>query len=80
MKIDLHVHTKEVSRCGKLTAQEIMALYKEKGYDAVCITNHFSVHTENWLARQGKFDFVKAFDEGFELAKAEGEKVVFEKK
>lgn len=75
MKIDLHVHTSEVSRCGKLSAAEIMALYKEKGYDAVCITNHFTTHTETWLARRGKFDFVKAFDEGFELAKAEGEKV-----
>lgn len=75
MKIDLHVHTKEVSRCGKLTAAEIAALYKEAGYDAICITNHFSIHTVNWLARQGKFDFIKAFDEGFELAKEECAKV-----
>ncbi len=75
MKIDLHVHTKEVSRCGKLTAAEIMALYKENGYDAVCITNHFSSPTESWMARQGKFDFVKAFDEGYEIARAEGEKL-----
>ena len=75
MKIDLHVHTSEVSRCGKLSASEIAAIYKEKGYDAICITNHFSIPSAASMAKQGKFDFVKAFDEGFELAKKEGEKV-----
>ena len=75
MKIDLHVHTMEVSRCGKIAAQDIVKMYKEAGYDAICITNHFSTVTVNWLAKQGKFDFVKAFDEGYELARQYGKEI-----
>ena len=75
MKIDLHVHTSEVSRCGKIPAEEIVRLYKEAGYDAICITNHFSLYTANWHAKQGHFDFVKTFDQGYELAREAGKKV-----
>lgn len=75
MKIDLHVHTSEISRCGEMSAKEMVTLYKNAGYDAICVTNHFNSSTAKWLARQGKLDFVKAFDEGFELARSEGEKI-----
>ena len=75
MKIDLHVHTSEGSRCGKLSAKEVVALYKEAGYDAICITNHFSPYTVGWYAKQGNFDFVKTFQNAYELAREEGEKV-----
>lgn len=75
MKIDLHVHTSEISSCGKLPAKEMVALYKNAGYDAICITNHFTAGTAAWLAKQGKFDFVKSFEEGYRLAKEEGEKI-----
>lgn len=40
-KIDTHVHTSEVSRCGKLTASEIVDAYKRANYDAIVITDHF---------------------------------------
>lgn len=75
MKIDLHVHTSEVSRCGRLTAKEVVAIYKEAGYDAICITNHFSNYTLKWHNSMGKFDFIKNFEDGYQLAKAEGEKI-----
>jgi len=75
MKIDLHVHTSEISSCGEMTAKEMVTLYKKAGYDAICITNHFNSSTARWLARRGKLDFVKAFDEGFELARSEGERI-----
>lgn len=75
MKIDLHVHTKEVSRCGRLSAKEVVTLYKEAGYDAICITNHFSVYTKNYHRSLGKLDWIKVFEDGYQLAKAEGEKI-----
>ena len=40
-RYDLHVHTKEVSPCGKLTVEETVDLYKAKGYDGFWLTNHF---------------------------------------
>jgi predicted metal-dependent phosphoesterase TrpH len=40
-KIDTHVHTREVSPCGKVCAKEVVDLYKKAGYDGVVITDHF---------------------------------------
>ena len=40
MKLDLHVHTSEVSGCGKVPAAEMVRLYHEAGYDAIVITDH----------------------------------------
>ena len=33
MKLDLHVHTSEVSGCGRVPAAEMARLYHEAGYD-----------------------------------------------
>ena len=42
MKIELHVHSKEISPCGKLSVDEVTTLYKNAGYDVIVLTNHFS--------------------------------------
>lgn len=41
MKYDLHVHSKEVSPCGKMTIEEIIDAYEEAGYQGFWLTNHF---------------------------------------
>lgn len=61
MKIDLHVHTSEVSACGKLTVEEVLRLYREHGFDAVVITNHFNRWTADHWAQRGVTDFVKLY-------------------
>ena len=38
---ETHLHTAPVSKCGKATVAESLAIYKELGYDGVFITNHF---------------------------------------
>jgi predicted metal-dependent phosphoesterase TrpH len=75
MKIDLHVHTSEDSRCGKVPGEEMVRLYKEAGYDAICITNHFTSGTADSFKKYGQFDFIKVFDTGFEIARKEGERI-----
>ena len=42
-KIDTHVHTSEVSKCGKLSALEMVDAYKRAGYDAIVITDHLKL-------------------------------------
>ena len=42
MKIELHAHSREVSPCGYLSVEELIRLYKEAGFDALVIANHFS--------------------------------------
>lgn len=40
-RLDTHVHTSESSRCGKLSARDTVDLYKQCGYDAIVITDHY---------------------------------------
>ncbi len=75
MKIDLHVHTSEISRCGKVSAVDTVRMYKEAGYGAIVITNHFSRDEERHFKSLGRDDYLNAFKEGFELARAEGERL-----
>lgn len=42
MKLDMHCHTKEGSPDGKTALLDIIALLKEKGYNAMLITDHNS--------------------------------------
>ena len=48
-KTETHLHTKEVSRCGKLYADEMVSMYKDAGYDTLFITDHLS---ESFFERQ----------------------------
>lgn len=41
-QLELHFHTKESSRCGKVPAVEGIRMYLERGYDGVVVTDHFS--------------------------------------
>lgn len=72
MKIDLHVHTSEVSMCGQIKAADIVSSYKAAGYDAVVITNHFNLDTASHFERHGQNDFIKVYREGLELARKAG--------
>lgn len=38
---ELHCHTSPVSGCAVASAEEMLTLYKERGFDGVFITNHF---------------------------------------
>lgn len=44
-KYELHCHTKAVSRCGQIEPERAVELYKEKGYDGMVITDHYSCQT-----------------------------------
>jgi len=75
MKIDLHVHTSEVSFCGHMSGGEIAEAYKEKGYALIVITNHFNTYTANRLENEkGVSDFFRYYYDMYLYAKEEGEK------
>ena len=44
-KYELHCHTGAVSRCASLSPERAVELYKEKGYDGIVITDHYSCQT-----------------------------------
>lgn len=73
-RIDMHVHTKNVSPCGKIDARDVARLYKGAGYDAVVITDHYyqgyfdSLGTLSWEAK------IDRFLEGYREAQTTGKK------
>ena len=41
-RYEIHAHTKNSSRCGKLDGAEIAQKYKDAGYDGIVITDHYA--------------------------------------
>ena len=48
-KIEPHLHTKHVSKCGWLYAEELAKGYHEAGYAAIAVTDHYNVNTWEYL-------------------------------
>lgn len=71
-KYELHCHTKEVSRCGAVPAAEIVKMYKEKGYDGIVITDHYSPMTFNpanvWRPQTAVDFYTKGYKEALKAA------------
>jgi len=71
---ETHLHTAEVSKCARSTAEEQVKLYKSLGYAGICVTDHYlngntSVPRDiQWSER------VDLFVRGYENAKEAGEK------
>lgn len=72
--IETHMHTSEVSPCGRVDAAEGIRIYKELGYHAVVITDHFftgffeRLHAGSWR------EMVDGYLAGYRRACEEGAK------
>ncbi|NMA66701.1 MAG: PHP domain-containing protein [Clostridiaceae bacterium] len=73
--VETHMHTQETSYCGKVPARQGVRIYKELGYDAVCITDHFYIHFFEDLGSMPWEEKIDIFLEGYRIAKDEGEKL-----
>ena len=72
MKLDLHVHTSEVSSCGHVPAEEMVRLYRDAGYDAIVITDHL-IAGKN--AEMPMDERALWYLSGYRAARAEGERL-----
>ncbi|MBR0464162.1 MAG: PHP domain-containing protein [Clostridia bacterium] len=72
MTIDLHVHTSEVSGCGKVPAAEMARMYHEKGYDAIVVTDHLIAGKNADMPVNERCAWYLS---GWRAARAEGEKL-----
>ena len=69
-RIELHTHSNPCSGCSRLSPAELVALYAEKGYDGLVLTNHF----EPGKYALGKEKAVAMQMDDYEAAKAAGAK------
>ena len=72
MKIDTHVHTSEVSGCGKVPGAEMARLYRQAGYGAIVITDHLIAGAHQDMTPEARAEW---YVSGYRAAKAEGEKI-----
>ena len=75
-RIDLHVHTRESSICGRTEGRLVAQLYKKAGYDGIVITDHYNrsyfrkfPKSVPWSAR------IDHFLRGYRAARKEGEEI-----
>lgn len=72
-KTETHLHTAEVSRCGKKRAHEMIRAYKEAGYSTVFVSDHFQKNTLDTLGDIPWEEKISIFLSGYYHAKYEGE-------
>ena len=66
-KIETHLHTAHVSKCGKLEAPTLAEGYKAAGYSGIIVTDHYNRTTFDYLGIDpaGPGDKVGPFLEGY---------------
>ena len=74
-KTETHLHTAEVSRCGKLHAYEMIRAYKEAGYSTVFVSDHFQANTLDTLGDIPWEEKMAIFLSGYYYAKFEGDRI-----
>lgn len=72
---ELHCHTQETSKCGKLPAAEMMEFYHKAGYTGVVVTDHF-FNGNTTVTKYGSWEErVGLFRQGYLAAKKRGEEL-----
>lgn len=72
---DVHVHTSETSKCGKVSGADQAMFYKSIGADGICITDHFLNGNTLVPTDLPWEDRVELFYKGYEAAKAVGDEI-----
>ena len=76
-RYETHLHTIEGSACGFTHGVDYPAIYKERGYDGIFITDHF-FHGNTRPSRELPWpEYVDAYMKGYEEAKRAGDHIGF---
>ncbi len=70
-RTELHAHTSPASSCSEIPPEDLVVIYKELGYDAVTVANHFSYEYQDSTKEQ----VIDRFFSDFETAKKKGEEI-----
>lgn len=77
-KFDMHIHTAETSKCGKVAGPDLVRIYRNNGYDGFVITDHLH---ETYISLQNCRDdwqeCVTRFLFGYKEAKRAGDEIGF---
>ncbi len=68
-RYELHCHTNNVSRCAYSSAEEAVQFYKERNYDGIVITDHYSPQTFLFHEAFCPHKYINHYLRGFRAAK-----------
>ncbi len=75
-QFDVHMHTAETSKCGRIPAADLVDRYKAAGYDGIIITDHLHQEYISLLYCYDDWDTcVDRFLDGYRRAKKRGDEV-----
>ena len=74
-KYDIHVHTSEVSDCGRISAKDMAGMYKDAGYHGVVITDHYCENFFSQFRRKSWEEKIEQYLTGYYNALNEGIKL-----
>ncbi len=70
-RTELHAHTSPASSCSEIPPEDVVTIYKDLGYSAVTIANHFTFNYQ----RSDKQTVLDRFFSDFERAKKKGDEI-----
>ena len=73
-EMGIHAHTAQSSHCGHVDAEDVAAAHAGAGYGGIVITDHFEPGNVECFPG-GPRDRVRAWLEGYERAKAAGDRL-----
>lgn len=74
-KYETHTHTSLVSRCSRITPENLVRYYKKLGYSGVFITDHFLNGNTTVSKELSWQDQIHRFCDGYDKAFKEGQKI-----
>lgn len=74
MKLELHAHTAQGSKCGRVDAVDLVAAHVSAGYAGVVITDHYNQETMDALPGT-PVEQARAWMHGYETARQTGERL-----
>ena len=74
MKIDMHTHCRPVSLCAHHQPEQLPQMFKDKGMDAIVLTNHYYPNHCDKLSEDLK-EQARLYVDTFHRCRAEGEKI-----
>ena len=74
-KTEPHAHLLEVSSCSKISAKEMVELYKNAGYDTLFISDHLKGRVFEKYGDVSWEEKVDRFFLGYDLAKKRGDEL-----
>ena len=76
-RIELHAHSKPVSPCSEIPPEDLIRIYKDLGFHALVLTNHFMIFNYEQKKDEYLKSYIEAYEKCVELGERAGIKVLF---